>query len=133
MYPLNIFTIDIIQQVKGPNGETLTNEQTVEMVAEQIEYIYKPPLETIQQLVMGFPVPLLSKSVIPTDILEAAGLVKATSAEGPECWLNPSKVKFFMSPELGTYLLFFTGGAQLGLRITGAELKTLLGIGSLIV
>lgn len=111
------------------DGETSLVPQDIQINLEQVQFIHKPPMQTIHQIVMLLPGPLMSSSVFEESKLKEAGLVQFTSTEGTTCWCNPKLVQFYFTPEIGVYVLVFPGGNKLGLNTTGIEIVAAFGGG----
>lgn len=122
-------TIPLTVQIPTPdaNGEPTLVAQEIQLVADNIFFTHKVPLQPTTQIAILSNAPLFTQNELPEATLAEAGLVKFETPEGSFSWVNVSKSLFYFSPDLGVYVIVFPGGTRVGVKSTTADMDKAFG------
>lgn len=98
--------------------------QKVIALSEQISFAFKQPLDPIFTMAMGVAVlPFIGDYDAVLEQLERAGFTIFETPGGNKAAINPNRVLFYMSPQLGVYSFMFDGKIGMSIKATTAEIK----------
>lgn len=98
--------------------------QKVTALSDQISFAFKQPLDPIFTMAMGVAVlPFIGDYDDVLEQLEEAHFTIFDTPEGAKAAINPNRVLFYMSPQLGVYSMMFDGKIGMSVKATTAEIK----------
>lgn len=98
--------------------------QKVTAVSDQISFAFKQPLDPVFTMAMGVAVlPFIGDYDAVLEQLEEAGFTIFDTPEGAKAAINPNRVLFYMTPQLGVFSLMFDGKIGMSVKATTAEIK----------
>lgn len=98
--------------------------QKVTAVSDQISFAFKQPLDPVFTMAMGVAVlPFIGDYDDVLEQLEEMGFTIFDTPEGAKAAINPNRVLFYMSPQLGVFSLMFDGKIGMSVKATTAEIK----------
>jgi len=111
-------TIPLTVNIPTPTetGDMQLVSQEIVLVADNIFFTHKVPMQPSTQIAILSNAPLLTTNELPEQAMLDAGLTKFETPEGSFAWVNMSKALFYFSPDIGVYVVVFPGGTRVGIR-----------------